>query len=186
MTALYTCSYLFPFMNGKGAITGLFIGIFGALTLLYLYFRITPLRFHHFPMPCLNGTSISYSLILPNNEFTYTELDFVPTALQTITNNAQKLLPIFSEIPISWYPLATFMTAALSMLLVSLCTSSNNTDEFDWKLIICGSYIGTFTHRSDNTTSNDKHVAFIECESFRYAQQTTYPDTVTTATHIIR
>lgn len=108
MTALYTCSYLFPFLNGKGATTGLLTGIFGALALFYLYFRITPLRFHHFPRPCINETSIPYSLIWPDYKLAYLELDIVPTILQAMINKTQKLLPILREVPIAWYPLVTF------------------------------------------------------------------------------
>ncbi|VDO23163.1 unnamed protein product [Brugia timori] len=186
MTALYTCSYLFPFLNGKGATTGLLTGIFGTLVLFYLYFRVTPLRFHHFPLQCFNETSITHSLIWADCKFAYFELDFASTTLQAIANKAQKLLPILCEIPITWYPLTTFIITTLSMLLVSLCTCSSNTDEFDWKLIICAPYVGIFTRHTDNTISNDKHVAFVECESFRYAQQTPYPDTVTTVTHMIQ
>ncbi|VDN95314.1 unnamed protein product [Brugia pahangi] len=169
MTALYTCSYLFPFLNGKGATTGLLTGIFGTLVLFYLYFRVTPLRFHHFPLQCFNETLITHSLIWADCKFAYLELDFASTTLQAIANKAQKLLPILCEIPIAWYPLTTFIITTLSMLLVSLCTCSSNTDEFDWKLIICAPYVGIFTRHTDNTISNDKHVAFVECESFRLA-----------------
>ncbi|EJW87144.1 hypothetical protein WUBG_01944 [Wuchereria bancrofti] len=186
MTALYTCSYLFPFLNGKGATTGLLTGIFGTLVLLYLYFRVTPLRFHHFPLQCFNETLITHSLIWPDCKFAYLELDFASTTLQAIANKAQKLLPILCEIPIAWYPLTTFIITALSMLFVSLCTCNSNTNEFDWKLIICIPYFGIFTRHTDNAISNDKHVAFVECESFRYAQQTPYPDTVATVTHMIQ
>ncbi|EFO26110.1 hypothetical protein LOAG_02378 [Loa loa] len=185
MTALYTCSYLFPFLNGKGATTGLLAGIFGALALFYLYFRVIPLQFHHFPRSCDNETSIIHSLTWPDCKFAYSELDSIPTILQAMANKAQKLLLIFCEVPIAWYPLATFTIATLSMLLVSLCTSNSNADNFDWKLIICTSYIGIFKRNSDKIINNDKRVAFIECESFRYAQQTPYPDTVTTVTPII-
>uniref|UniRef100_A0A1I8EGM4 Sodium:solute symporter family protein n=1 Tax=Wuchereria bancrofti TaxID=6293 RepID=A0A1I8EGM4_WUCBA len=167
MTALYTCSYLFPFLNGKGATTGLLTGIFGTLVLLYLYFRVTPLRFHHFPLQCFNETLITHSLIWPDCKFAYLELDFASTTLQAIANKAQKLLPILCEIPIAWYPLTTFIITALSMLFVSLCTCNSNTNEFDWKLIICIPYFGIFTRHTDNAISNDKHVAFVECESFR-------------------
>ncbi|CAG9537585.1 unnamed protein product [Cercopithifilaria johnstoni] len=185
MTALYICSYLFPFTNRKGAITGLIIGILGALILFYLYFRVAPLRFHYFPKPCINGTSIPYSLILADYKFTHRELDFIPTVSQAITNKVQELLPFLCEIPISWYPLVTFTIAISSMLLVSFCTSNNDIDKFDWKLIICAPHIGTFIHNSDNAINYNKRVAFVECESFRYAQQTPYPDTVTTVTHMI-
>uniref|UniRef100_A0A0R3RHI9 7TM_GPCR_Srx domain-containing protein n=1 Tax=Elaeophora elaphi TaxID=1147741 RepID=A0A0R3RHI9_9BILA len=184
MTALYICSYLFPFLNGRGATTGLLTGIFGALILLYLYFGVTPLRFHHFPRPCFNGTSILHPIIWPNYKFKNAQLDFIPTALQALNNKAKTLLPILCEIPIAWYPLATFATATLSMLLVSLCTSTDNFDGFDWKLIVCAPYIKTFKRQNNNGISTDKRFAFANCESFRCAQETPYPDTSIAASHI--
>lgn len=109
MTALYICSYLFPFINAKGAITGLLTGIFGELTLFYLYFYLTPFRFHHFPKPCLNWTSIQYSQIL--SDYKFTELNFLPTVLQMLPDKAQKLPVILGEIPVAWYPLVTFLVS---------------------------------------------------------------------------
>uniref|UniRef100_A0A915PV19 Uncharacterized protein n=1 Tax=Setaria digitata TaxID=48799 RepID=A0A915PV19_9BILA len=184
MTALYTCSYIFPFLNGKGATVGLLIGILGAVTLFYLYFRIMPLRFHHYSKPCLNETSVTYSWLWPDCKFANSDLDFVPVILQEMIRKAQKVPSILCEVPVTWYPLATFTITSLSMLLVSLCTSGNF-NEFDYRLIICPPYIRIATRHADNI-NNHKGVAFVECESFRYAQQTPYPDTVVSVTNAIR
>lgn len=115
LTALYMCSYIFPFTNWKGAASGLLTGIGTATLLFYVYFRITPSRLQSFPKPCLNATDLPYtSLPWPQFKFAaHSDLDFAQPILHSVVNETQKWLPILGELPIAWYPMASFLVCII-------------------------------------------------------------------------
>ncbi|KHN84298.1 hypothetical protein Tcan_16641 [Toxocara canis] len=175
ITALFLCSLVFPFTNSKGAMGGLLIGYLAIGILSLIHFRASVVLFSL--SPCLNATSDAMSLhdVTPVSVGNSTLLSISLLSTPTTYEQSSAILHFLETVPFSMFPLVAFLISCLTTIGISVCCGGEDMVALDWNLIACPS-IAHVLLRHGTITARSRR-AFIESESFRYAQQTPYPDT---------
>ncbi|VDN55456.1 unnamed protein product [Dracunculus medinensis] len=170
ITAIFLTGYLLPHSGWRATVIGILNGYIAIFMVLFLKF--SSILNISLGTACVNSTSdLNDVLQLSENFSVITSLISEGSILQTNTS----LLEIF---PLSSLPIFAFMITILSIIISSLCLNETNPLALDWNLVIYSSFPSLCFNRRINANSRQRQrQAFVESESFRYAQQTPYPET---------